>query len=101
MRSHVVPNFPDPSAGGGFDIASTINARCPAYRAARQMCTNLLPGPIAPHTLSDRDRVQLVAATKCMRTHGINVADQATMHSPAFKPAEQACHYPVPKNSAQ
>jgi hypothetical protein len=115
MRSHGVPNFPDPSAGGGFDIASTINARSPAYIAARQMCTNLLPGPIAPHTLSDRDRVQLVAATKCMRTHGINLADptfngpyitldvpdQTTMHSPAFKPAEQACHYPVPKNSAQ
>ena len=31
MRSHGVPNFPDPSAGGGFDIASTINARSPAY----------------------------------------------------------------------
>ena len=47
-----------------------------------------------------------------MRTHGINVADptfngpyitldvpgQPTMQSPAFKHAEQACHYPVPKN---
>jgi hypothetical protein len=31
MRSHGVPNFPDASAGGGFDIPSTINAQSPAY----------------------------------------------------------------------
>jgi hypothetical protein len=114
MRSHGVPNFPDSSAGGGFDIPSTINPRSPAYVSARQTCTKLLPGPVATPTFSDRDRLELVAAAKCMRTHGVEVADptfsgpyitlnlpdQTTIRSPVFKRAEHACHYPVPESAA-
>jgi hypothetical protein len=114
MRSHGVPNFPDATTGGGFDIPSTINLRSPAYASARQTCTKLLPGPVEPRTLSDRGRLELVAAAKCMRTHGVEVADptfngpyitldipgQTTIQSPAFKRADQTCHYPVPKSAA-
>jgi hypothetical protein len=114
MRSHGVPNFPDASAGGGFDIPSTINAQSPAYISAGRTCTKLLPGPTAPRTLSDRDRLQLLAAAKCMRAHGVNVEDptfngpymtldvpdQTTIQSPVFKRAERACHYPIPKDAA-
>jgi hypothetical protein len=112
MRSHGVPNFPDASAGGGFDLPSKIDTQSPAYLSARQTCTKLLPGPAAPHTLSDRQQLQLVAAAKCMRTHGVKLADptfngpyitldvpdQTTIESPTFKRAEPVCHYPVPKN---
>jgi hypothetical protein len=113
MRSHGVPKFPDASAGGGFEIPSTINTQSPAYIEARQTCIKLLPGPTAAHALSDRDRLQLVAAAKCMRADGVNVADptfngpymtldvpsQTTTQSPVFKRAEQACHYPIPRNA--
>ncbi len=115
MRSHGVPNFPDPSADGGFHIPSTINPQSPAYVSARQTCTKLLPGPIATHTFSDHDRLGLVAAAKCMRARGVEIADptfsgpyitldipdQTTIQSPVFKRAEQACHYPVPKSQPQ
>jgi hypothetical protein len=112
MRSHGVPDFPDPTAGGGFDLSSKIDTQAPAYLSARQSCTKLLPGPGAPHTLSERQQLQFIAAAKCMRTHGVQVTDptfngpyitldvpdQTTIGSPAFKRAEPACHYFVPKN---
>lgn len=112
MRSHGVPNFPDASAGGGFDIPSTIDAQSPAYLSARQTCTSP-PSRAATRGLSDRQKLELIAATKCMRAHGINVSDptfngaymtldeldQTTIASPAFKRAEPVCHYPVPNNA--
>lgn len=75
MRSHGVPNFPDASASGGFDIPSTINPGSPSYVSARQTCAKLLPGPVATPIVSDRERVGLLAAAKCMRTHGVGIAD--------------------------
>jgi hypothetical protein len=112
MRSHGVPNFPDASAGGGFDIPSTINTQSPAYLSARQACTKP-PAPAAGRGLSDRQQLELIAEAKCMRAHGVDVGDptfngaymtldeldQTTIASPAFKRAEPACHYPVPENA--
>jgi hypothetical protein len=112
MRSHGVPNFPYPTARGGFDLSSKIDAQSPAYLSARQTCSKLLPGPTAPHALSERQQLQLIAAAKCMRAHGVRVSDptfngpyitldvldQTTIESPAFKRAEPVCHYFVPKN---
>jgi hypothetical protein len=114
MRSHGVPNFPDAIAGGGFEIPAGLNTQSPAYTAARQMCTKLLPAPVAQHALSERDQRQFVAAAKCMRRHGTDIADptfngpvitldvpdQTTIQSPVFKRAEQACHYPLPRQAA-
>jgi hypothetical protein len=114
MRSHGVPNFPDASAGGGFAIPAGLSIQSPAYTAARQLCTKLLPGPVARHALSEADQRQLVAAAKCMRRHGTDIADptfngpyitldvpgQTTIQSPVFKRAEQACHYPLPRQAA-
>jgi len=75
MRSHGVPDFPDASAGGGFEIPAGLNTQSPAYTAARQMCTKLLPPPVAQHAMSERGQRQLVAAAKCMRRHGTDIAD--------------------------
>ena len=44
MRSSGVPNFPDPSAGGGFQFparAGIINS--PLFKAAQAKCHKLLP----------------------------------------------------------
>jgi hypothetical protein len=35
MRSHGVPNFPDPGPGGGIQINSGINPFSPAFKAAQ------------------------------------------------------------------
>jgi hypothetical protein len=114
MRSHGVPNFPDARAGGGFEIPAGLNTQSPAYTAARQMCAKLLPAPVAQHALSERDQRQFVAAAECMRRHrtdiadptfngpyiALDVPDQTTIQSPVFKRAEQACHYPLPRQAA-
>ena len=44
MRSHGVPNFPDPSGGGGFNLNGTgINPQSPSFESAQQRCFKLLP----------------------------------------------------------
>ena len=112
MRSHGVQNFPDASSGGGFEIPSTINTQFPTYISAHRACANFQPGPIVPRTPSERQERQLVASARCMRKYGVSVADPTfqgpyitlgvpdgtTMQSPAFRRAEKACDYPIPKN---
>jgi hypothetical protein len=49
MRSHGVPNFPDPKAsGGGVGLVigknSGIDPNSPQFKAAQQACKTLLPG---------------------------------------------------------
>jgi hypothetical protein len=38
MRSHGVPNFPDPLPGGGFSYPSTVNPQSPAAQRANAAC---------------------------------------------------------------
>jgi hypothetical protein len=55
MRSHGVPNFPDPQfqtgPGGGFGIrlgGPGIDPNSPAFKAAQQACGSILGGPKNP-----------------------------------------------------
>lgn len=76
MRSHGVPNFPDPSAnGGGFDVNNIpgINPSSPAVKGAQTACKNLMPvkrTPSVPPTA--RAYARLLHWAKCMRAHGIS-----------------------------
>jgi hypothetical protein len=52
MRSHGVPNFPDPEfhSGGGVGIriggkGSGIDPNSPQFQAAQKACRSLMPGP--------------------------------------------------------
>jgi hypothetical protein len=54
MRTHGVPNFPDPKFGGGGKVSlrigggpSGIDPRSPQFRAAQKACQSILPGPKA------------------------------------------------------
>ena len=38
MRTHGVPNWPDPLPGGGYNIPSTINPQSPAFQRAQNAC---------------------------------------------------------------
>ena len=77
MRSHGVPNFPDPSSGGGFEFSpsSGVNPSSPAVRAAQSKCRNDLPtGGIAPGVQTHPTAQWLAHMTsiaRCMRRHGV------------------------------
>ena len=86
MRSHAVPNFPDPSAGGGIQIpaGSGINPFSPAFKAAQTACAKRLPGggPGNHHPTA-----QQIAMTRqvseCMRQHGVSGFPDPTFTPPS------------------
>jgi hypothetical protein len=54
MRSHGVPNFPDPQPGGALDLAQKVAApNSPQFKATEHTCRNFVPDapiPAAPST---------------------------------------------------
>jgi hypothetical protein len=82
MRSHGVPNFPDPTfvASGSngnhtvrmFSPNSGVNPQSPAFQSAARSCQGLLPkGAPGPGPLSLQARAQMLKVSECMRAHGI------------------------------
>jgi len=47
MRSHGVPNFPDPDHDGAFDLPSGINPPTPQFQRAVQACMKARPSSLA------------------------------------------------------
>ena len=79
MRASGVPGFPDPSAGGGFQIpvGSGIDPSSPAFKAAQAKCTKFLPGggPLGPGAQTHPAAqwlAKMVKAAQCMRRHGVS-----------------------------
>ena len=76
MRSSGVPNFPDPSANGGFQLSAGTDPSSPAFQTTRAKCQKLLPGggPPAPGSSthpSVQAMAQMLEVSRCMRRHGI------------------------------
>jgi len=75
MRTHGLPNFPDPNAQGmiQFGSAQGIDPRSPKFRSALHPCRKLLPNGLGPPTAAQLAQVQqqLLAFSKCMRARGI------------------------------
>jgi hypothetical protein len=77
MRSHGVPNFPDPKVSGHriqiSGSSSGVNPQSPAFKSAQQSCNHLLPGggpgsgPPSPQA-----KAQMLHISQCMRAHGIS-----------------------------
>ena len=83
MRSHGVPNFPDPSPGGGIQISpgSGLDPASPAFQSAQNECKKLLPGggPDRAPTPSASDTRAALAWAQCIRKHGVpNFPDPST-----------------------
>ncbi len=112
MRSHGVPNFPDPSTnGGGVKIAITpgsgLSPQSPAFQSAQQSCHKLLPGGGPPAQVPESVKLSALKFAQCMRAHGLrNYPDPTfqagdgverplppgmTLSSPAFQSASKAC----------
>lgn len=76
MRSHGVPNFPDPTSGsnGGtveLQQGSGIDPNSPAYQAAFRSCQSLLPaGKASGGSVSPTVRAEYLRYAACMRRHG-------------------------------
>jgi hypothetical protein len=86
MRSHGVPNFPDPKASGngGIEIQATqrggsgqslkingVPVNAPAFQSAQQACHSLLPNGGRPPQLSASQRQAMLQFSQCMRAHGL------------------------------
>ena len=74
IRSHGVPNFPDPDSSGGIVIKkSLMESSFSAPRSARAACIHLLPKyalTLTPAQQEQHQRQELAFAA-CMRRHGI------------------------------
>jgi len=87
MRSHGVPNYPDPDSGGQLPKgdAQQFGVSDPQYQAAQQACEPVLPtgGPIqqqehqcmqdsdCPPSLVQQMMTADLKLARCMRAHGV------------------------------
>jgi hypothetical protein len=87
MRSHGVPNFPDPAGSGGIPKEGVIRAQAAVSssqaEAAQNACVDLLPagGSLSgqpSHTVTAQQQQYYLHTAACMRSHGItNFPDPA------------------------
>jgi hypothetical protein len=75
MRSHGVPNFPDPigsNRSGMINIAGRgIDPNSPAFQAAQRSCQSLLPAGKTSGSISPAQRAQILRYAACIRAHGV------------------------------
>ncbi len=80
MRSHGVPNFPDPTSSGGIPKQGVISAERAVSnsqaQAAQNACRHLLPtgqslSGTPGHTITPQQQQYYLKAAACMRSHGI------------------------------
>jgi hypothetical protein len=117
MRSHGVPNFPDPGPSREMPIS-----RSPAFQSALKSCQRLLGGDLASGPPSAQARARLLQIADCMRRHGLSqfpdpragpppstltgysvilgmggymlaIPSAIDPRSPGFKQAAAACHF--------
>ena len=72
MRSHGVPNFPDPKQGSLNLNGTGINPSSPSFEAAQTKCNKQTSGGgIVLSSVSEHQKEQLFATSRCMRSHGV------------------------------
>ncbi len=86
MRSHGVPNFPDPSPGGPSVIPNWINPQALAFLSAQKACARFLGGG-SPAAGAEGEKLALLNLAKCIRARGLpNFPDPTTSPPPAPAP---------------
>lgn len=106
MRTHGVPNFPDPGVPVG-QPGSGINPDAPAVQSSEQTCDKLTNNPQPKGSpASAAQRRAALAQAACMRAHGVSHFPDPTFlpsggtsvnldglnpQSPAFRRAQKIC----------
>jgi hypothetical protein len=126
MRSHGVPNFPDPSSDGQINVdfarggkdgspaSGGIDRMSPQYISADQTCRHLLPGGVPTPAQNQQALAQGLKLAQCMRNHGVpnypdpNPASPDVVHlngvdpsSPQFQAAQKVCQSLVPGSASK
>jgi hypothetical protein len=86
MRSHGVPDFPDPSSSGGFTFGAGVNPRSPAFKSAQAACqkfTGGLPSPGSATHPSAGALAAMLNIAQCMRKHGVSDFPDPTTSMPS------------------
>jgi hypothetical protein len=116
MRSHGVPNWPDPNSSGVFDktklSSQQLGASSSRVQAAQSACQHLLPnGGSGPNPAQVQQvKAQALRFSQCVRSHGLpsfpdpasdgRIPDPASVGidqgSPKFQAANQACRQSRP-----
>jgi hypothetical protein len=110
MRSHGVPDYPDPNSNGVFvqsNGSSSLSESQSVVNAAFQACHHLMPSGGGPAGLTQGQKQQMeqqsLKFVKCMRAHGLpDMPDPAADgqislptgmkgNSPQVKAAQRAC----------
>jgi hypothetical protein len=110
VRSHGVPNWPDPNSSGVFDKSKLtpqqLGASSARVQAAQAACQHLLPSGSAPNAAQvEQVRALSLEFAQCVRSRGVpnfpdpdsdgRIPDPATVGinqgSPKFEAANQAC----------
>ena len=87
MRSHGVPNFPDPNPGGPSVIPNWISPQALAFLSAQKDCERFLDGGGRPGAGAESEKLALLNLAMCMRVHGLpNFPDPTTSPPPAPPP---------------
>ena len=123
IRSHGVPNFPDPKVSGQtVRMGSRSTIQSPAFQSAAHSCQRLLPkGSPSSGPPSSQAQARMLEVSACMRKHGISgfpdpstsppsssagnsgiignggyflaIPNSIDTDSPAFKQAAAACNF--------
>ena len=116
MRSHGVPDFPDPDSSGQIPKEAAVRALREVSdslaRAATYACANLNPAGQGSPTLTAQEQQDYLKAAACMRSHGITnfpdptfpggranlprIPSSIDTSSPQFTQARQTCTKLVP-----
>jgi hypothetical protein len=85
IRSHGVPNFPDPKVSGHtVRMGSPSTVQSPAFQSAAHTCQRLLPkGPPGPEASSPQAQARMLGVSACMRKHGISGFPDPTTSPPS------------------
>jgi hypothetical protein len=90
MRSHGVPTFPDPAAGGQIPKSEVVGARQAdpsRFDSANNACRRFLPNGGAGETPAQiaQDWNEFRSITRCMRSHGVSTWPDPTDRSATDK----------------
>jgi hypothetical protein len=120
MRSHGIPDFPDPGSSGGISKQAIISAQSGVsnsqVQAASTACQHLIAGLSLggqpTQTITTQDQQDYLKAVACMHAHGIasfpeptfpggqvefpNLANLVNTQAPQFIQAEHVCKKLIP-----